>query len=133
MTQKVFFATGGSEFSRYTDGTPSSWYISNGTTTESVQTEYRQGNWSAVFVYWSTPDGQTNQFNAQSFIQFLRTQSSNPNLPVFLIIPAQYASQATTWQSTSNATGYVIWDPNNPTEFVNQVQTTLKQYNVSAA
>lgn len=133
MTQKLFFATGGSEFSRYTDGTPSSWYISTSSSTESVQTEYGQGNWNAVFVYWNAPEGQTNQFNAQSFIQYLHTQSNNPNIPVFLIIPAQYASQATTWQSRSNATGYVLWDANNPTEFLNQVQTILKQYNVSAA
>ncbi len=131
--QKVFFATGGSEFSRYASGTPSSWYISTATSTEQTLTEYQQGSWSAVFVYVGSPTSSTNQFNAQSFINFVRTQSTNPNIPVFLIIPAQYASQASTLQQTTNATGYVIWDPNNPAEFVNQVQTTLTRYNVVAA
>lgn len=131
--QKVFFATGGSEFSRYTSGTPSSWYICTATSTENTLTEYQQGSWSAVFVYWSNPTGQTNQFNAQSFINFVRTQSTNPNIPVFLIVPSQYASQATSWQETANATGYVIWNENNPTEFINQVQNTLTRFNVVAA
>ncbi len=131
--QKVFFATGGSEFSRYASGTPNSWYICTSTSTEQALTEYQQGNWSAIFVYVDSPTGATGQFNAQSFINFVRTRSTNPNIPVFLIIPTQFASQATSWQQSLNATGYVIWDPNNPAEFVNQVQTTLTRYNVVAA
>ena len=131
--QNVFFATGGSPFSRYLSGTPSSWYICNANSTETTLTEYQQGNWSAVFIYWENPTGQTNQFNAQSFINFVRTQSTNPNIPVFLIVPSQYASQASDWQKTVNATGYVIWNETNPTEFINQVQTTLTRYNVVAA
>lgn len=131
--QRVFFATGGSELSRYGSGTPNSWYICTAATTESTQTEFQKGSWSAVFVYWSNPTGQTNQFNAQSFINFVRTQSTNPNLPVFLIVPSQYASQAPNWQQTANATGYVIWNETDPTEFVNQVQTILTRFNVVAA
>jgi len=130
---RVFFATGGAEFSRYASGAPSSWYLCTATSTESTLTEYQQGSWSAVFVYWSNPTGQTNQFNAQSFINFIRTQSTNPNIPVFLIVPSQYSSQAVNWQETAKATGYVIWDETNPTEFVNQVQTTLTRFNVVAA
>lgn len=128
--QKLFFATGSSEFSRYGADTPRSWYISTATTTEQTINEFQQGNWSAVFVY---VDPASNQFNAQTFINFVRTQSSNPNIPVFLIVPSQYASQATNWQQTTSATSYIIWDPNNPTEFLNQVQSTLTRYNVVAA
>jgi hypothetical protein len=130
---KVFFATGGYEFSHYTSDTPSSWYYSSSNTTEGTQTEYQKGSWSAVFVYWSNPTGQFNQFNAQSFINFVRTQTTNPNIPVFLIVPSQYASQATNWQQTTNATGYVIWNESNPAEFVQQVQTVLTNYKVVAA
>jgi|FaiFalFF_MnMetaG_3_1042247.scaffolds.fasta_scaffold00880_8 hypothetical protein len=131
--QKVFFATGGSPFSRYLSGTPSSWYFCTANSTEGTLTEYQQGSWSAVFIYWENPTGTTNQFNAQSFINFVRTQSTNPNIPVFLIVPSQYASQASNWQQTVNATGYVIWNETNPTEFINQVNTTLTRYNVVAA
>jgi hypothetical protein len=89
---RVFFATGGTELTRSFDATtPTNWYVCTVPDTTRTVNEFQTGNWSAVFVFWATPTGQVDNFNAQTFVN--QITSSNPRTPFFLIIPNQYASK----------------------------------------
>jgi hypothetical protein len=133
MMSRVFFATGGTELTRSFDATtPTNWYVCTVPDTTRTVNEFQTGNWSAVFVFWATPTGQVDNFNAQTFVN--QITSSNTRTPFFLIIPSQYATYATQWQRETGASGYVIWNPNaTPTEFINQVRNILNQFNIEAA
>ncbi len=129
---QVFFATGGTELTRSFDATtPRNWYVCTNPDTTRTVNEFQNGTWSAVFVFWGSPTGQTDNFNAQTFVNQIR--STNPQTPFFLIVPSQYASQATQWQRETGASGYIIWNNTTPSEFINQVRTVLNQYNIEAA
>ncbi len=130
--QRIFFATGGSEFTGYAGTTtPSNWYFSPSTDTTSTFNEFQNGNWAAVFVYWSNPTGTTGNFNAEQFIQQVR--SWNNTTPIFLIVPTSYSNQAPTWQTMTDSLGYVTWDGTNFNNFTQQVQEILQRYRVVAA
>ncbi|MDW8052707.1 MAG: hypothetical protein RMJ83_09555 [Armatimonadota bacterium] len=130
--RQVFFATGGTEFTRSFDAaTPSNWYVSTTPDTTRTINEFQGGNWSAVFVFWGSPTGQVDNFNAQAFVSQIRNIS--PQTPFFLVVPNQYASQAPQWQRETGASGYIIWNNTTPSEFYTQVRTMLNQYNIEAA
>lgn len=130
--QRVFFATGGTELTRSFDvTTPSEWYVSTASNTTSTLNEFQSGNWSAVFVFWASPTGQVDNFNAQTFVNQVRNTS--PQTPFFLIVPSQFASQASQWQRETGASGYIIWNNTSPSEFYNQVRNVLNQFNIEAA
>lgn len=130
---QVFFATGGTELTRFFDATtPTNWYICTVPDTNRTVSEFQTGNWSAAFVYWATPTGQVRNFNAQTFVNQITSTTSRTLF--FLIIPNEYASYATQWQRETGAAGYVIWNPNTTiSEFINQVRNTLTQFNIEAA
>lgn len=129
---QVFFATGGTELTRSFDATtPRNWYVCTTPDTTRTFSEFQNGNWSAAFVFWGSPTGQTDNFNAQTFVNQIR--NTTPQTPFFLIVPSQYASQATQWQRETGASGYIIWNNTTPSEFINQVRTVLTQYNIEAA
>lgn len=131
MTQ-VFFATGGTELTRSFDATtPTNWYVSTTPDTTRTVNEFQNGNWSAVFVFWGSPTGQVDNFNAQTFINQIRNFA--PQTPFFLIVPSQFASQASQWQRETGASGYILWNNTTPSEFSTQVRTILNQYNIEAA
>jgi hypothetical protein len=131
--RQVFFATGGTELTRSFDATtPTNWYVCTVPDTNRTLNEFQSGNWSAVFVYWPSPTGQVDNFNAQTFVN--QITSSNPRIPFFLIIPNQYASQASQWQRETGASGYVLFTPNtSPSEFITQVRNLLNQFKIEAA
>jgi len=131
--RQVFFATGGTELTRSFDATtPTNWYVCTVPDTNRTLNEFQSGNWSAVFVYWPSPTGQVDNFNAQTFVN--QITSSNPRIPFFLIIPNQYASQASQWQRETGASGYVLFNPNtSPSEFITQVRNLLNQFKIEAA
>ncbi|MCS7208948.1 MAG: hypothetical protein NZ874_05175 [Fimbriimonadales bacterium] len=130
--RQVFFATGGTELTRSFDATtPTNWYVSTTPDTTRTVNEFQNGNWSAVFVFWASPTGQIDNFNAQTFVNQIRSRS--PQIPFFLIVPSQYASQASQWQRETGASGYIIWNNTTPSEFYNQIRTLLNQYNIEAA
>ncbi len=129
---QVFFATGGTELTRSFDATtPRNWYVCTTPDTTRTFSEFQNGNWSAAFVFWGSPTGQVDNFNAQTFVNQIR--NTTPQTPFFLIVPSQYASQATQWQRETGASGYIIWNNTTPSEFINQVRTVLTQYNIEAA
>ncbi|OYT72616.1 MAG: hypothetical protein CFK49_09920 [Armatimonadetes bacterium JP3_11] len=129
---QVFFATGGTELTRFFDATtPTNWYVCTTPDTTRTFSEFQNGNWNAAFVYWGSPTGQTDTFNAQTFVNQIRSVS--PNTPFFLIVPSQYASQATQWQRETGAAGYIVWNTTTPSEFITQIRTLLNQYNIEAA
>ncbi len=129
---QVFFATGGTELTRSFDATtPRNWYVCTTPDTTRTIGEFQNGNWSAAFVFWGSPTGQTDNFNAQTFVNQIR--NATPQTPFFLIVPSQYAAQATQWQRETGAAGYIIWNNTTPSEFINQVRTVLTQYNIEAA
>ena len=129
---QVFFATGGTELTRSFDATtPRNWYVCTTPDTTRTFSEFQNSNWSAAFVFWGSPTGQVDNFNAQTFVNQIR--NTTPQTPFFLIVPSQYASQATQWQRETGASGYIIWNNTTPSEFINQVRTVLTQYNIEAA
>jgi len=131
--QRLFFVTGDAGFSGYaTADTPDTWYFCPATDTQTAYTQFTQGNWSAVFVYWGNPTGTTGNFDATQFINQIRQFTGNPNFPVFLIVPENFTSQAQSWQTTANATGYVTWTPSNWYQFTQQVQGIINRYQFAA-
>ncbi|MCX7993185.1 MAG: hypothetical protein N2651_05905 [Fimbriimonadales bacterium] len=129
---QVFFATGGTELTRSFDATtPTNWYVCTTPDTTRTLSEFQTSNWSATFVFWSSPTGQVDNFNAQTFVNQIRNFA--PQTPFFLIVPVQYASQAAQWQRETGAAGYIIWNNTTPSDFINQVRTVLNQYNIEAA
>lgn len=130
--RRVFFATGGTELTRSFDATtPSNWYVSTTPDTPRTISEFQGGSWSAVFVFWGSPTGQVDNFNAQTFVNQIRNIS--PQTPFFLIVPSQYASQASQFQRETGASGFIIWNNTTPSEFYTQVRNLLNQYNIEAA